>query len=166
MVLCLIPTFRRCYLKFYSKKKLGLHKHQTVSDTVMLEWHEWRRYIRWRIHRKGWGYVSGIRIVPHAEQEGQDEHIATAIMDSPLDVEETRKALQRAKLGKATGIEKIPNEILKQPNLLYALHHLYFTCYDKNIIPSMWYTSILSPILKKGKYSRYPLNDKLNVYCC
>jgi hypothetical protein len=82
------------------------------------------------------------RQIPQAEHQDTDEQTAMDILNSPLDIDEMRKALQRAKLGKATGIDKIPNEIHKHPGLLYALHRLYCACYDKNIIPSIWCKSI------------------------
>jgi len=87
-------------------------------------------------------------------------NIWSDILNSPLDIEETRNALQRAKLGKAVGVDNLPNEILKRPELLHVLHRLYSTCYEQNVIPTPWYKSIICPIPKKGKDSRYPLNHR------
>ena len=72
-----------------------------------------------------------------------------------MDIEETWRALHRAKVGKAVGVDSIPNE--KQPELL---HRLYSVCYEQNVIPTLWYKTIICPIIKRGKDSRHPLNHR------
>ena len=54
--------------------------------------------------------------------------------------------------------DNLPNEILKHPHLLALLHRFFCSCFDNNVIPSVWYKSIICPVLKKDKDSRYPAN--------
>lgn len=54
----------------------------------------------------------------------------------------------KAKQGKATGIENIPNEILKSPKLLYILYECFKTCFEPGIRLSIWSKSIINPIPK------------------
>ena len=66
--------------------------------------------------------------------------------------------LLNAPLDKAVGVNNLPNEILKHPHLLALLHRIFCSCFDNNVIPSVWYKSIICPVLKKDKDSRYPAN--------
>ena len=95
---------------------------------------------------------------PADDDISEDNELWTDMLNSPIDIAETTRALQRAKTGKSIGVDKLPNEVLKHPQLLYSLHRLYSACYDNNIVPSVWYQSIICPILKRGKDSKYPLN--------
>ena len=80
------------------------------------------------------------------------------MLNSPIDIAETTRALQRAKTGISFGVDALHNEVLKHPQLLYSLQRFNNACYDNNIVPSVWYQSIICPILKRGKDSKYPLN--------
>jgi len=66
--------------------------------------------------------------------------------------------LKQAKSNKATGIENIPNEILKCTRIRELLLKLFQKCFENNILPSMWDLSIIHPILKKGKDYKIPLS--------
>ncbi|CAG2209764.1 unnamed protein product [Mytilus edulis] len=56
------------------------------------------------------------------------------LMNDPISLEETKRALQSLKNGKAVGIDNIPNEILKSNNLTSILHELYNVNIDKTKI--------------------------------
>jgi hypothetical protein len=70
---------------------------------------------------------------------------------------EVEHAVQRAKNGKATGPDQIPNEILKFPQIMETLHHLFGLCFDFHMTPSDWGASLIHPIYKNGD-SRNPMN--------
>ena len=59
---------------------------------------------------------------------------------------EIKKAIDKLKTGKAMGLDGIPNEVIKCPNLLNALHLFFNLCFDNGISPSTWSKSIISPI--------------------
>ncbi|MES9882132.1 MAG: reverse transcriptase family protein [Sedimenticola sp.] len=79
-------------------------------------------------------------------------------LNSPITYAEVLKSIMAAKSGKAVGIENIPNEILKLNNLTPILHRLFTTCFENNVVPSMWYKTIIHPILKQGKDYRDPMS--------
>ena len=81
-------------------------------------------------------------------------------LNAPLSRNETKMSLKRAKTGKSTGTDNLPNEILKRPQLFEVLHKLFDACLTNNVIPATWYKAIICPILKKGKDRRYPLNHR------
>ena len=65
----------------------------------------------------------------------------------------------KAKAGKATGIEDLSNEVLKSPNLAQTLFNLFRNCFEHGKLPSDWMKSIISPIPKSPKNDpRVPLN--------
>ncbi|CAG2223288.1 unnamed protein product [Mytilus edulis] len=80
----------------------------------------------------------------------ENEHIANEINDQ-ISLEETKQALRSVKLGKAVGIDNLPNEILRNDNLTNVLHELYNTCFCNGIVPDVWCQNIIQPLLKKGR---------------
>ena len=76
-----------------------------------------------------------------------------------ISMEEVLKVINKAKIGKATGIEDLTNEILKSPKLAQVLFNLFLNCFEYGRIPSVWFKSIISPIPKSSKNDpRIPLN--------
>ena len=72
---------------------------------------------------------------------------------------EVEHAVFRAKNGKASGIDKIPYEVLKNQSIVDTLHSLFNLCFDTGIIPSIWRKAIISPLPKDlTKDKRLPLN--------
>ena len=71
------------------------------------------------------------------------------------------------KTGRAAGIDKLGNEILKQPPLLHLICMFLKTCFDKGIAPAMWAKSIITPIPKdKSKCIYTPLNYRgISLLC-
>jgi hypothetical protein len=61
---------------------------------------------------------------------------------------EVEQAVQRAKNGKATGQDQIPNEILKFPDVVKTLHSLLSLCFDYRMVPTDWGGAIIHPIHK------------------
>jgi len=65
----------------------------------------------------------------------------------------------KLKNSKACGIDGIPNEILKNPNITPILIALMNMCFYKNVLPSLWAKSIIRPIPKSSANDPYtPLN--------
>ncbi len=61
-------------------------------------------------------------------------------LNGQITLDELRKAINSTKCGKAIGVDNVPNEILKNVNLLNALHSLYQYCFENDVVPDMWYT--------------------------
>lgn len=59
----------------------------------------------------------------------------------------------------AVGIEELPNEVLKNPNLVNMLLYLFQACFQSGIIPSLWSKALIKPIPKSANVDHYvPLN--------
>ena len=78
-------------------------------------------------------------------------------LNKDLSLGEVQLAIRKAKTGKATGIENLPNEILKSPVLSHTLLGLFEKCFDVGKIPLVWFKSVINPIFKSGD-PRLPLN--------
>ena len=63
------------------------------------------------------------------------------------------------KNGKAVSVDKIPNEVMQNPNSIFVLEYLYHMCLEKTVIPDIWRKAIISPVFKgKGKDVMDPLS--------
>ena len=89
----------------------------------------------------------------------EDFYLASLQLNSATTLQKTINALKQCKNGKATGIDNVPNEILKTPALQEILFNLFDT-FETNKIPSMWYKGIIQPIPKRGKDPLFPLNHR------
>ena len=82
-----------------------------------------------------------------------------AIINGNITFGETVKIITKLKSKKAVGVDYIPNEIIKQPGLHYALFKLFVSIFDKGIVPSIWLKAIINPIPKGSSKDPYvPLN--------
>ena len=80
-------------------------------------------------------------------------------LNNSLTKGDVQMAINKAKFGKATGVENIPNEILKSPKLFDILCDLFKGCFESGKIPSMWLKSIINSIPKsQNENPRVPLN--------
>ena len=80
------------------------------------------------------------------------------LLNTEISIEELNSALKSAKANKATGIDNLPNEILKCERIKELILKLFQKCFESGTLPSMWNLSIIHPILKKGKDYRDPLS--------
>ena len=79
-------------------------------------------------------------------------------LNRPITTEEVRRCVTAAKMGRAVGIDNLPNEVLKSDTLIPVLKTLFNACLEHGVVPTMWYKTIISPILKKDKDYRDPMN--------
>ncbi len=101
-----------------------------------------------------------LRSKDHLERRMQDPlYRANPILNRPIELIEVKKVIDKAKSGKATGTDGIPNEVLKSDIITRCLHSFFQLCFDSGKIPSLWTQSVISPI-PKSKLSdpRVPLN--------
>ena len=77
----------------------------------------------------------------------------------PFDLSELEKICSRMKNNKSVGPDMIPNEVLKHEGLRHLLLDFMNMCFTRNLIPSIWRDSIISPIPKSStKDPCVPLN--------
>ena len=60
------------------------------------------------------------------------------VMDEPISIFKVPQAVKDAKLNKASGIDNIPAEVLKNDTTISYLHTLYNVCFTMGTIPSEW----------------------------
>ena len=89
-----------------------------------------------------------------------------AILDSdndtlnvPLERDEIVNALNALKDRKATGIDMIKNEILKNSGMTNIIVKLFQYCFKNKITPTKWRTGIISPIPKANMKCIYDPNN-------
>ena len=74
-------------------------------------------------------------------------------------MEEIEAFVRKLKINKATGLDNIPNNVLKHPSVMQLLHVLFTKIFDSCILPSVWLKSIINPIPKgSNKDPLVPMN--------
>jgi len=71
-------------------------------------------------------------------------------VNKPIDLDMVLKALEGVKNGRASGVDDIPNEILKQGGIENSLALLFELCHKWKTTPRQWKEGIIVPIYKKG----------------
>ena len=74
--------------------------------------------------------------------------MSDAILDANIDISEVSKALQKAKQGKAAGVDLIPTEVLKNDASLFILLSLFN--FQTGKVADLWSRSIINPIPKSS----------------
>lgn len=88
-------------------------------------------------------------------------------LNTPILMNEVRVAVRRAKLGKATGIDSIPSEVLKNDTAIMLLHKLIGHVFEKGVVPDEWLKGVISPVFKSGsKDVRDPMQYRGIVLLC
>ena len=79
--------------------------------------------------------------------------------NTPFTLEEMNKICTHIKQGKSVGPDMIPNEVLRHVGVRALLMDFINFCFIKNVIPSIWRKSIITPIPKSAsKDPCVPLN--------
>ena len=100
-------------------------------------------------------------------------------LDNPITEDEVREAINKLKCGKASGLDNVCGEFLKQASHLIVpfLTKLFNKLYDSSLFPSDWCKSVIIPLFKKGddklwdkleklKTSSKMINMIQSMYCC
>ncbi len=81
------------------------------------------------------------------------------ILNKNFTLLEISKLINKLKNKKAVGIDKIPNEILKNKNIHIVLKEFFQLCFDCSLIPDTWRQAMIRPIPKDHKKDkRIPLH--------
>lgn len=81
------------------------------------------------------------------------------ILNEPISVQEIELVITRAKVRKASGIDDIPREVLKNATCVNLLHTICSYCFEHGEIPTEWTKSIVKPIPNPNtKDNTDPLN--------
>ena len=61
---------------------------------------------------------------------------------------EVRQAVLRLKANKASGVDEVPGEVLKNAKVTTFLHQFFNVCFESGKIPETWSKGIINPIPK------------------
>ena len=79
-------------------------------------------------------------------------------LDQPIDTQEVKKVIEKAKFNKSIGIDNLPNEIFKNGKSTEVITKLFNKVYDTSIVPTIWRLAIIKPIPKNSTMDpRLPL---------
>lgn len=89
-------------------------------------------------------------------------------LNNPLSFDEIERMVNRLKQRKSTGIDEIPNEVLKNHDVMLLLYYLFVKCFECCIIPSLWLRAIIVPVPKSVTKDPYvPLNYRgISILSC
>ena len=91
--------------------------------------------------------------------ELENSNYNNMVYNRPFSNDEFDRICNSLKQGKAAGPDMIPNEVLRHVGIKKLLVDFINMCFTKNIIPSVWRLSIISPIPKSASKDPYvPLN--------
>ena len=92
----------------------------------------------------------------------------------PVTLEGVRRAVLQLKSSKASGVDEIPGEALKNAKVIAFLHNFFKVCFETGKVPEAWLKGIINPIPKASTSdSRDPLSYRgttlapvtYKVYC-
>jgi hypothetical protein len=76
-----------------------------------------------------------------------------------LSFDEIGKIINKLKLNKASGIDNIPNFVLKKHDVMILLYNLFKKCFEYSILPTVWLKSVITPIPKSSSKDPFvPIN--------
>ena len=105
-------------------------------------------------------YNQILQLLSNAENRMNDPlYIPNIELNKNITAAEVNFVIDKLKNNKSPGIDKIPNEVLKNVAVKNCLLKLYQYYFDTGIFPSCWNRAIIKPIPKsKAKDPRVPLN--------
>ena len=78
-------------------------------------------------------------------------------LNKPITYQEVKRAVDSSKLKKAVGFDLVPNELLKNDQVIDLLFVLFTMCFRTKLIPDAWQKAIITPIPKMSGYVKDPL---------
>jgi exonuclease III len=95
----------------------------------------------------------------YEESMKDDLYVENPRLNHEFSMKELESVISKCKNKKAVGVDLIPNEVLKNKNVVNLLLSLLNKCYTSNLIPGKWLQAIIYPIPKSSTNDkRIPLN--------
>ncbi len=76
-------------------------------------------------------------------------------LNGPISFDEIEKIINKLKINKSSGIGQIPNEVLKNHDVILLLHNLFTKCFEFGIVPTIWLKALISPMPKSASKDPY-----------
>jgi len=105
-------------------------------------------------------YNEVVNLINQRENEmDMDMFEENAELNGDVSFDEMEQMISRLKAGKACGVDGIPNEVLKNRNVMIILMKFFNACFRHNVVPSIWAKAIINPIPKSSAKDPYvPIN--------
>ncbi len=87
------------------------------------------------------------------EQENHDN----ADLNAPISLQELEAFIRKLRCNKATAIDQIPNEVIKQNDVMIILHSLFNKFFSSTLLPSVWLKAVFKPVPKSSSKDPYIL---------
>ena len=84
----------------------------------------------------------------HKQLETVNRGNFNVYLNEDINFQEVLYAVRKVKLKKSSGIDNIPDEVLKQPSIVTLMHILLNYCFKNSIVPSAWLKGIIVPVSK------------------
>ncbi len=80
-------------------------------------------------------------------------------LNCPITINEVVSFGSKLADNKATGLDSVPNFVLKNQDVIKILYYLFSKLFDGCMLSSMWLKSVINPILKGSNKDQFvPLN--------
>ena len=79
------------------------------------------------------------------------------LLNTEITIDEVEKAVFRAKLNKASGLDQICAEFLRNNSCINILYKIIHFAFENGVVPETWNKTLINPILKPDKDCRDPL---------
>ena len=92
------------------------------------------------------------------KQEEKQEYVPSPCLNSTLKISELNSAVRNLKPKKAPGPEGVSNDMLKHLGWIArkSLLEIFNRSWNKGLVPEVWKTAHIVPVLKKGKDKTNP----------
>ena len=84
-----------------------------------------------------------------------DPNSLNLTLNKAISYSEVAKQVGKAKRNKAPGVDKIPSEVLKNNETVYALYKMFKYCFQNHCLPSVWLKAVIHPIPKGADKDPY-----------
>ncbi len=82
-------------------------------------------------------------------------YIENPELNCPLSYDEVKNLVNKLKLNKSSGIDQIPNEVLKHSDVMLMLCYMFTKCFDYRLVPSICFKAVITPIPKSSNKDLY-----------
>ncbi len=76
-------------------------------------------------------------------------------LNGPISYDEIEKIINKLKINKSSGIDQIPNEVLKNHDVMLLLYNIYTKCFEFGIVLTIWLKALISPVPKSASKDPY-----------
>ena len=89
-------------------------------------------------------------------------------LNKQISFHEIELVVRNLKSKKSTGVDNIPNEVLKNHNVMLLLYYFYVKCFEFCMLPSVWLKAVIVPVPKSSTKDPFvPLNYRgISILSC